>query len=128
MVDDAQIQKATLHNPLPLALHAYIWPFLIIWPAFLAFYLSPERYEKHIQSSEWTFVWTGAIITLQSLTWLSTHWNVGLKSIFTSISARNVGYAKLIRVIPVANAGSAEICPIIRDNVRLRSAFADLRF
>ncbi|KAK5020568.1 putative cation-transporting ATPase 1, partial [Cryomyces antarcticus] len=117
LVDNSQIKSATLHNPLPLALHAYVWPFLVIWPAFFAFYLSPERYEKYIQSSEWTFVWSGSIITLQSLIWLTTHWNVELKALFTSTKARDVRTARLIKVVPVANAGSAEICPLRRDNV-----------
>ncbi|KAI9891418.1 MAG: hypothetical protein M1814_002737 [Vezdaea aestivalis] len=116
LVDNTQIQKASLHNPLPLYLHTYVWPFLLVWPVFLAFYLSPERYEKHIQSSEWTFVWMGSIITVQSLTWLCTHWNVGLRTLFTSVKARTVREAKLIKVIPVANAGAAEICRIVRDN------------
>lgn len=117
LVDNAQIKQASLHNPLPLQLHAYIWPFLIIWPAFLAFFLSPERYAKHIQSSEWTFVWVGSIVTVQALVWLTTHWNVNLRSAFTSTTARDVRTAQLIKVIPVANAGSAEICPLKRDNV-----------
>ncbi|ORX98733.1 hypothetical protein BCR34DRAFT_628338 [Clohesyomyces aquaticus] len=117
LVDNPQIKSASLHNPLPLQLHTYVWPFLIIWPAFLAFYLSPERYEKHIQSSEWTFVWVGSIVTVQALVWLTTHWNVNLKSLFTSTGARDVRTAQLIKVIPVANAGSPEICPLKRDNV-----------
>ncbi|KAI9752086.1 MAG: hypothetical protein M1835_001135, partial [Candelina submexicana] len=116
LVDNPQTRSATLHNPLPLYLHTYIWPFLLIWPVFFAFYLSPERYEKHIQSQEWTFVWSGAIFTLQSLTWLTTHWNVNLRSLFTSTRANDVRGANLIKVIPVANAGSAEICPLVRDN------------
>ena len=117
LVDNPQIQAASLHNPLPLQLHTYIWPFLIVWPAFLAVYLSPERYEKHIQSSEWTFVWVGGITTIQSLIWLTTHWNVNLKSLFTSTQARDVRTAQLIKVIPIANAGTAEICKLQRDNV-----------
>ncbi|KAF2732913.1 hypothetical protein EJ04DRAFT_577991 [Polyplosphaeria fusca] len=117
LVDNLQISSASLHNPLPLQLHTYIWPFLLIWPAFLSFYLSPEKYEKHIQSSEWTFLWVGSIITIQSLIWLMTHWNVNLKTLFTTTSARDVRIAKLIKVIPIANAGSAEICQLKRDNV-----------
>lgn len=118
LVRDPQIQSATLHNPLPIYLHAYVLPFAFIWPLFLAFYLSPERYERHFQSSEWTFVWVGAIITAQSLAWLATHWSVGLKSLFTSTKAKDVSSASLIQVVPVANAGSAEICSLIRDKVR----------
>ncbi len=117
LVQDPQVRQASLHNPLPLYLHAYIWPFTVVWPLFLAVYLSPERYEKHIQSSEWTFVWAGSIITVQALTWLSTHWSVWLKSAFTSTRARDVNSAQLIKVIPVANAGSAEICPLVREKV-----------
>ncbi|KAF2204092.1 hypothetical protein GQ43DRAFT_410290 [Delitschia confertaspora ATCC 74209] len=117
LVDNPQIQSASLHNPLPLQLHAYLWPFLLIWPAFLSIYLSPDRYEKHIQSSEWTFVWVGGIFTIQTLIWLTTHWNVNLKALFTTTTARDVRTAQLIKVIPVANAGSPEICTLKRDNV-----------
>ena len=117
LVDNPQIASATLHNPLPLSLHTYVWPFVIIWPIFLRYYLSPDLYEKHIQSSEWTFVWCGTIITIQSLVWLCTHWNVNLKSLFTSTKAKSVETAQLIKVLPITNAGSSEICKIIRDNV-----------
>jgi cation-transporting ATPase 13A1 len=117
LVDNPQIKHATLHNPLPLQLHAYVWPFLIVWPAFLSVYLSPERYERHLQSSEWTFVWAGSITTIQALLWLSTHWNVDLRSLFTTTKAADVRTAKLIKVLPIANAGAAEICPLRRDNV-----------
>lgn len=112
-----QIQSATLHNPLPLYLHTYIWPFLAIWPAFFAIYLSEERYNTYIAGSEWTFVWAGSIITAQSLTWLTTQWNVNLATLFTSTTAKDVRNAKLIKVIPVTNAGSAEICPLLRESV-----------
>jgi len=103
-------------------LHTYVWPFTIIWPIFLRYYLSKDLYDKHIAGQEWTFVWCGTIITAQSLVWLSTNWNVNLKALFTSTSTKRVQDAKLIKVIPVANAGSAEICKIDIDSVRsLRS-------
>lgn len=109
--------KNSNHEPVPLYFHTYVWPFAIIWPIFLRYYLSEELYTKHINGSEWTFVWCGTIITAQSLTWLCTKWNVNLQSLFTSVSADKVQDAKLIKVIPVANAGSSEICSIDRDNV-----------
>ncbi|EOD52762.1 Cation-transporting ATPAse 4 [Neofusicoccum parvum] len=117
LVDNDQIKAATLHNPLPLSLHLYVWPFLVVWPIFFSVYLSPSQYEKHIQSSEWTFVWCGSIITVQSLVWLSTHWSVDLRALFTATKARDVRSATLIKVQPIANAGAAEICPLKRDNV-----------
>lgn len=118
LVDNPQIAGSQLLNPLPLYLHTYIWPFAIAWPIFLRYYLTPDLYEQHIQSSEWTFVWCGTIITIQSLVWLCTHWNVNLKSLFTSVKAKTVEDAQLIKVMPIINAGSAEICQLVRDNVR----------
>ncbi|KAI0804185.1 hypothetical protein GGR55DRAFT_658778 [Xylaria sp. FL0064] len=117
LVDNAQIKSAVLLSPLPLYLHAYIWPFTIIWPIFARYFYTPELYEKHIASSEWTFVWCGTIITLQSLVWLSTNWSVDFKASFTATKAKNLEDAQLIKIIPVANAGSAEICRISRDKI-----------
>lgn len=116
LADDPQIQYASLHNPLPLQLHTYVWPFLIIWPVFFAFYLSPERYDTYIQGQEWTFVFAGSIITAQSLLWLMTKWNININTLFTATRAKSVDTARLIKIIPIVNAGSAEICPLIRDN------------
>jgi cation-transporting ATPase 13A1 len=117
LVDNPQIKSADLLRPLPLQRHAYVWPFAIIWPVFLRFYLSTELYEKHIQAPEWTFVWVGAIITVQSLVWLCTHWSVNLRAAFTTKKARSIDDAELIKVIPIANAGSADICKLVRDKV-----------
>lgn len=114
-MDDPQIKTASLHNPLPFALRLYIWPFLIVWPIFFAVYLSEESYAKYIDGQEWTFVWAGSIVTAQSLVWLSTFWNVNLRSLFTSTKAQSIQTANLIKVIPVANAGVSEICKIQRD-------------
>lgn len=115
LVDDLQIKHASLHNPLPTQLHAYVWPFLVIWPAFFAFYLSPERYDKYIQGQEWTFVWSGTIITAQSLLWLMTKWNINIETLFTATRAGSLDSAQLIKVVPEANAGSAEICSLSHD-------------
>ncbi|RMX78290.1 hypothetical protein D0869_09206 [Hortaea werneckii] len=108
--------SASLHNPLPLFAHAYIFPFTIIWPIFFAFYLSDVRYQKYINGQEWTFVFSGSIVTVQSLVWLMTFWNVNLKAWFTATRASNVRSAGLIKVLPEANAGMAEICEIEKDN------------
>ncbi|OAA67095.1 cation transporting protein [Niveomyces insectorum RCEF 264] len=117
LVDNAQIKSAELLVPLPVYYHTYVWPFAVMWPVFLYYYLSPELYEKHIGAPEWTFVWVGSILTVQSLAWLSTNWSVNVKAIFTASKTKSVAEAKLIKVIPVANAGAPEICKIDRDNV-----------
>ncbi|KAK8106132.1 cation-transporting atpase 4 [Apiospora kogelbergensis] len=117
LVDNNQIQSSELLSPLPTYLHLYVWPFAIIWPIFARYYYTPELYEKHIASQEWTFVWCAAIITCQSLVWLSTNWSVNLKGKFTATKAKRVEEAQLIKVIPIANAGTAEICKLERIQV-----------
>ncbi|KAL4931048.1 ion-transporting P-type ATPase SPF1 [Aspergillus undulatus] len=117
LVEDPQIKHASLHNLIPTQLHTYVWPFLIIWPTFFAFYLSPERYDTYIQGQEWTFVWSGSIITAQSLLWLMTKWNINIRALFTATKARSPDSAQLIKVIPEANSGSAEICCLVRDTL-----------
>ncbi|KAJ5888551.1 ATPase P-type K/Mg/Cd/Cu/Zn/Na/Ca/Na/H-transporter [Penicillium taxi] len=116
LTEDPQIQRASLHNPLPIQFHTYAWPFLIIWPIFFSFYLSADRYDTYIQGQEWTFVFSGSIITAQSLLWLMTKWNININTLFTTTSAKSVDSASLVKVIPITNAGTAEICPLIRDN------------
>ncbi|ROT36098.1 ATPase [Sodiomyces alkalinus F11] len=117
LVDNPQVKAAELWKPLPLYLHTYVWPFAIIWPVFLRYYLTAELYEKHISSEEWTFVWIASIVTLQTLAWLCTHWSVNLQTLFTASRAKSIQDAELIKVVPIANAGTADVCEIIRDQV-----------
>ncbi|KAI1373317.1 hypothetical protein F4677DRAFT_228119 [Hypoxylon crocopeplum] len=117
LVDNPQIKSAELLSPLSFYFHTYIWPFSIIWPIFAGIFYTPELYDKYIASSEWTFVWCGTIITAQSLVWLSTNWSVNLKAIFTASKAKKIEDAQLIKVIPIANAGTADICELNRENV-----------
>lgn len=117
LVDNSQIKHAELLSPLPLHFHLYVWPFAIAWPVFLRYFLTPDLYEKHIGAPEWTFVWVGSIITVQALVWLSTHWSVNLEARFKASKASDIQSAQLIKVLPIANAGSGEICKLIRDKV-----------
>ncbi|RPA73823.1 hypothetical protein BJ508DRAFT_418902 [Ascobolus immersus RN42] len=118
LVDAPTIADASLLNPLPTYLRTYVWPFLAAYPAFLSIYLPQESYDKYIQSSEWTFVYLGSIITVQSLIWLSCHWSVTLRALFTSVKASDVRSARTIKVIPIANSGTADICPLIHDKTK----------
>lgn len=119
LVDSSQVKSADLLTPLPWYYHAYVWPFAIVWPVFLRYYLTPELYDKYIHAPEWTFVWVGTIITVQSLVWLSTNWSVDLKGLFTARAAKSVQSAQLIKIIPAANAGAADICKLVTEKVPL---------
>lgn len=117
LIPHPQIASSALLNPLPIHLRTYVWPFLAAYPAFLSIYLPKDSYDKYIQSSEWTYVYLGSIVTIQALLWLSTHWSIKLRALFTSTKATRVEDAKSIQVMPVANAGSADICELVRDKV-----------
>ena len=61
-------------------------------------------------------VYSGALLTFQVLAWLVTKWSVDLQALFTTSRAEDVRVAELIKVIPVANAGTAEICKLERES------------
>ncbi|KAK6349423.1 hypothetical protein TWF696_005707 [Orbilia brochopaga] len=115
LVDHPQIARATLHNPLPLYLKFYVWPFFFLYPLFGAIYFPQETYDKYIHGSEFTFLYLGGIVCLQTLLWLSCQWNVNIKTLFMTRAASDIFSAKLIKVIPVENSGKSEICEIIHD-------------
>lgn len=115
LVDNDQVQSASLHNSLPIYLRLYVWPFTILWPIFLSLYLSEDLYDEWIDGQEWTFVWVATIATLQSLAWLSTKWSVNLATKFTATSASSVEDAQLIKIIPTVNSGAPAICKIERE-------------
>lgn len=115
LVDSSQIQTAELLRPLPFFLHAYIWPFAAVWPVFLRYYMSQDLYDKHLGAQEWTVVWCLAIGSVQSLVWLSTHWSVNVRAWFTASKAKSIEDAQMIKVLPIVNAGSGDICQLIRD-------------
>jgi len=95
LVSSSLITRITLHNPLPIWAHAYVLPFVPLYPLFATIYFF--YYDKYIASEEWTFVYFGSIITLNALAWLSIHWSVTLNALFT---ARTVPSALLLPLIP----------------------------
>ncbi|KPI40875.1 Manganese-transporting ATPase 1 [Cyphellophora attinorum] len=115
LVNNEQIQAASLHNPRPLFLRQYVWPFTILWPIFLAVYTNEDLYDDYIDGKEWTFVWVATIATLQSLAWLSTKWSVSVATTFTTYKAHSVDEASLIKVIPITNSGTPQICKLERE-------------
>ncbi|KAK7203656.1 cation transporting ATPase [Myxozyma melibiosi] len=110
LVPNPGVEDASLHDPLPFVLRTYIWPFFFLYPAFGYFYFL--RYEEYINGSEWTFVYLGTIISFQALLWLMTHWSVNVLTLFTTVKATDPKKAKLIRVIPIANAGQSMVCKL----------------
>ena len=123
LVDNPQIQDASLHDRLPAFFRLHVWPFTVLWPIFFAFYLHPDLYDDYIDGQEWTFVWIASIASLQSLAWLLTQWSVTLATAFTTARAHNPEYAGLIKIIPVVNSGQPSICDLERDRQTNKISF-----
>lgn len=115
LVDSPQITSAALLNPVPPFLRLYNWPFAAAYPAFFSIYLRQSSYDHYLGSQEWTVLYFGAILSVQALIWLGCHWSVGWRACVTASKAQDVRTAGLIKVIPVANSGSADICPLVHD-------------
>ena len=49
-----------------------------------------------------------------------TKWNVDIATTFTTYKSTDVLVAELVKVIPITNAGSAEICTLNREKVGAR--------
>ena len=82
LVSSTLISSLSLHNPLPRWAHAYVLPFIPLYPIFGAVW--SFKYDEYIGSEEWTFVYLGSIITLNALTWLFVQWSVTFEALFTA--------------------------------------------
>lgn len=93
------IKTTSLHEPLTLFWHSYVWPFLVIaYPLWLSLFFyfqginsavhveirsEPESVVPLFSSTEILSLCLGALFLLQLLVFLSTHWSVALKARFT---------------------------------------------
>lgn len=92
LVSSTLVSSLSLHNPLPRWAHAYILPFIPLYPIFGAIWLF--KYDEYIGSEEWTFVYLGSIITLNALAWLFVQWSVTFEALFTATKVSHIGGLK----------------------------------
>ena len=107
-----EIASVTLHKRSPLLLHAYVLPFLFLYP--LLAYTYYVKYDEWVKSEEWTFVYTAGLLTAHALTYLATHWSVQAKALFTSTSVDAVDMADYVCVLPHPHKGEGEMLRLSR--------------
>lgn len=78
-VDDL-VESVTLHTPRPLLLHGYIFPFLILYPAWLYGWLFVYGVGDHLEAG---FTGIAALGVLQVLICLCCHWSVHVRCFLT---------------------------------------------
>ncbi|CCE66011.1 hypothetical protein TPHA_0O00400 [Tetrapisispora phaffii CBS 4417] len=111
-VESPIVKDSKLLVPRTLTSKPYLLPFLPLYATFFQIYFT--NYEKYIGGSEWTFVYLGAIISLNVLVILMPFWNVNIKARFDYVSSNNVAEATHIMIFTTANNGSDDIAPIQR--------------
>ncbi|KAJ1914073.1 putative cation-transporting ATPase 1 [Tieghemiomyces parasiticus] len=112
LVPSKSIERASLHVRLPRWQHLYAWPFLSLYPLWLAVYVS--YYDQYLGSVEYTFVSLGFLLVANFLTFLVGQWSVPIKARTTCQRTTDVNHADVILVTPVKHQGKSQLCPLHR--------------
>ncbi|WPK23281.1 hypothetical protein PUMCH_000516 [Australozyma saopauloensis] len=113
LVHNPAVAAADLLVPKPAFARVYVWPFGIVYSAFLHVYLN--HYDKYIGGSEWTFVYLMALCSVNMLLWLMPHWNLNIDAKFNYNVVSLMAQASHIKITPAPNSGVGEICVIQRE-------------
>lgn len=114
IVSNPAIQHAELLVPKNLLIRPWVWPFAIVYPFCFNIYLN--HYDKYIGGSEWTFVFTLTLLSLNVLFWLMPHWNLDIDAKFNYSKVKSISEATHIKIIPAPNSGIGEISIISRES------------
>ncbi|KAG0356925.1 hypothetical protein BG005_004114 [Podila minutissima] len=114
LVQTKLIKASSLHSRLPRSQHAYVWPFVFLYPAWTFIYLF--RYDEWIRSEEITFVTLGSLLTLNSLLFLTCQWSVSIKASLTCKKESDPTKANVIRIIPEQHHGLGALCDLHHEN------------
>ncbi|KAL6928066.1 putative cation-transporting ATPase 1 [Hanseniaspora valbyensis] len=93
----------------------YITPFVPFYAVF--YYIYTNLYDEYIGGQEWTFVYLGAILSVNTLVYLMPEWNYNIKVAFKYTTVNSLADAEKIYIQPTENNGSDDIVPIERDIV-----------
>lgn len=113
IVHNPAVAAADLLVPKPVFSRVYVWPFGIVYSAFLHIYLN--HYDKYIGGSEWTFVYLMALGSVNMLLWLMPNWNLNINARFNYVKVPSLEQASHIKITPAPNSGVGEICVIQRE-------------
>ncbi|KAG0334874.1 hypothetical protein BG000_007965 [Podila horticola] len=114
LVQTKLIKASSLHSRLPRSQHAYVWPFVFLYPAWTFIYLF--RYDEWIRSEEITFVTLGLLLILNSLLFLTCQWSVSIKASLTCKKESDPTKANVIRIIPEQHHGLGALCDLHHEN------------
>ncbi|KAJ2006099.1 putative cation-transporting ATPase 1 [Coemansia thaxteri] len=111
LVQAKAIKAATLHQRLPLIQHAYVWPFPIVYLAWL--YVYTLRYDDFLGSQEFTALSLILVFMVQALAFLTCQWSVNIRAMFTCRNASGPYEAELVKIIAADHLGKSALCDMV---------------
>lgn len=111
---DELVQKVSLHTPLPVIIHGYSFPFIILYGVW--FYLWVFVYGvEEFQEAGWIAL--AGIGLVQVLVSLSCYWSVHVRTFLTCSNISDPLKATYAKVVPTPNNGSSQLVPLHRSKV-----------
>nr|CAG4649072.1 EOG090X00J5 [Scapholeberis mucronata]SVE93441.1 EOG090X00J5 [Scapholeberis mucronata] len=108
---DELVQKVSLHTPLPVIIHGYSFPFIILYGVW--FYLWVFVYGvEEFQEAGWIAL--AGIGLIQVLVSLSCYWSVHVRTFLTCSNISDPLKATYAKVVPTPNNGSSQLVPLHR--------------
>ncbi|KAJ1798874.1 putative cation-transporting ATPase 1 [Coemansia sp. RSA 2399] len=111
LVQGKAVKSATLHRRLPVFQHAYVWPFALVYPAWL--YIYTLRYDDFLGSQEFTTLSLLAVIMSQALVFLTCQWSVNMNALLTSQSVSDPYEAEIVKVVAASHFGRSAMCDMV---------------
>ncbi|GME88565.1 unnamed protein product [Ambrosiozyma monospora] len=121
LINSDTIESSQLLAPKPFLMKPYVFPFLILYPIYLHFYLN--EYDTYFVGKEWTFVYTLTLVSLHALVWLLPHWNLDLRAKFKYVKVNKRSSASHIYIKAKPSNGLSEITPIELDTKSQQISF-----
>lgn len=111
-VSSPLVKSSKLLTPKAFASRPYVYPFFPIYATFAHIYFT--QYDTYIKGPEWTFVYLGAIVSVNMLVLLMPAWNVTINSKFNYDTVTDLYQASDILINTTPNNGADNIVPIQR--------------
>ena len=138
------VQYISLHKPLPLVLHGYVLPFIIVYAALLFVWVGVYGFLEYYEAFLIGFaivagldvvtclfcVWSVHVrcaLTCRKVGWTrnpakytlwQSQFHVAFRCVLFPFQVLTVQDATLVKVVPTPNNGSTELVPLVKQKVR----------
>ena len=126
IVDSETIEYSQLLVPKADIFKPYVWPFLIIYPAYN--YVFNNYYDVYFMGREWTFIYTLLLVSIHALIWLLPRWNLDMKVKFQYTTVNDLKSSTHILMKAKPSCGLSEICNIEKSPVQVAFKYQKRKF